>query len=1357
MLLCLLTLTVSLCIFTACDKDETPGKSAGSTEGGTTGGGASGGETNGGSTNGGTTDGENDGEEGGGQQANEKYTVTFKADGVTVGTVEFNVGDTSITAPSVPLKQCYSGAWESYTLGTENITVNAVYTVSHSALTKAQAVDAKCNATGNIEYWSCSGCDKYFSDADGRTEITDKESVILQTVNCSYIGTNCKWCGEKKPSEGLVFTLSGDKTYYTVSGIDTCTDTDIVIPNEYEGKPVKAIGIDAFEHCEGIKTVIIPDSVIEIHHSAFSYCTNLTSVVVGNSVEMIGYSAFGNCTSLTEINIPDSVTLISGFAFQDCTALESIVIGNKVETIDGSAFYDCENLKSVIISDSVKTIGEKAFYGCEELKNITIGKNVESIGKDAFSVYLRGSDVYYRGDIEKWCNINFGNSFSNPMRYESKFYINGEHVTNIVIPYTVTKIGTSTFAYFTDLNSIVIGGNIESIGDYAFSNCLALRGIILSDKVKTVGSYAFTGCELLQSITIGDGLASLSDNVFNYCSKLATINVSSENLTYSSIDGVLYSKDGKTLLMYPRGKANTEFTVPDEVTVIGEYAFKECGALESVTLGNNVNTIGKNAFYWCSGLKSITVPVSVTKIGSTAFFLCSKLESIIYDGTEAQWEGITKESGWDSGSGSYTVVCSDSDKCSTLTHHARVEAKCNETGNIEYWSCADCGKYFSDANGNNEITDKASVILQTVDCSYISCVCEWCGGEKHDLIYYGIAESSCTETGIIGHWECEGCYKYFMDSEGIAETYDIVLPSVGCAYTNGVCKWCGVGEGSVGLEYRLDDYGRYYYVVSLGTCTDTDIVIPTTYNGKPVNEVVYGAFRNKKNITSVVIGNNVQKIGDYAFEYCRGLVSVTLGSKVSSIGTSAFDHCNKLVEVINKSKKGITKGSRENGLVGNFAMVIHDGKTMIVNKDGYLFITNEGINYLLGYVENVTRLTLPTDYNGEKYVIYRYVFAERADITKITLGTGVAGINYRAFWRCTGLTTIDFRGTVSQWETVVKEDKWAQEAGSYTVVCTGCVGGCENLTHCERTEAQCNATGNIEYWICDECGKYFSDANGTSEITNKQSVVIQRVDCFYVNDVCKWCGIGRASEGLKYTLSADGSGYSVAGIGTCTDSDVVIPAMYNGLPVKYIAENAFHSCNQLITVTVGKNVVGISDYVFSASKNLTTVIIYECVTNISSTAFSGCGALTNIIVSSENEKFKSIDGNLYSKDGKTLIKYAIGKRNTTFTVPEEVITIGDYAFEGCKPLTNIVLGNNVKNIRVAALSFTGITSITIPSSVTTIGYGGLIGCTDLIVINYRGTEEQWNAISKGTHWDEYYDSGTYKKLNYTVTYNYTVE
>ena len=221
-----------------------------------------------------------------------------------------------------------------------------------------------------------------------------------------------------EPSVGLAFTQIGKS--YSVVGIGTCKDTDIVIPTEYNGLPVKKIGKDAFKNCKSLTSINIPSGVTSIEDSAFFGCDKLASVRLGESSMLmsIGSSAFSGCSSLTSIVIPKGVTSIGEYAFNGCSrSLESIVVAegntvyhsagnclietanktllkgcqNSVIPADGSimtigagSFYECWNLTSLEIPEGITSIESGAFSECRSLTNIEIPLSVTSIGRNAF-------------------------------------------------------------------------------------------------------------------------------------------------------------------------------------------------------------------------------------------------------------------------------------------------------------------------------------------------------------------------------------------------------------------------------------------------------------------------------------------------------------------------------------------------------------------------------------------------------------------------------------------------------------------------------------------------------------------------------------------------------------------------------------------------------------------------------------------------------------------------------------------------------------------------------------------------------------------------------------------------------------
>ena len=192
-------------------------------------------------------------------------------------------------------------------------------------------------------------------------------------------------------------------------------------------------------------------------------------------------------------------------------------------------------------------------------------------------------------------------------------------------------------------------------------------------------------------------------------------------------------------------------------------------------------------------------------------------------------------------------------------------------------------------------------------------------------------------------------------------------------------------------------------------------------------------------------------------------------------------------------------------------------------------------------------------------------------------------------------------------------------------------------------------------------------------------------------------------------------------------TSVVIPDS-----VTTIGSYAFSDCGQLTSVVVGDGVTTICQAAFESCYSLTSLVIGNGVTTIAAELFGVCRSLTNITVSEGNSVYKDIDGNLYSKDGKTLIQYAIGKSATEFIIPNTVTAIGAYAFEDCTSLTRLVIGDGVTTIGSAAFyNCSSLTSIVIPDSVTSIAFLAFDDCDSLASVYYKGTAVEWAEISMG--------------------------
>ena len=456
-------------------------------------------------------------------------------------------------------------------------------------------------------------------------------------------------------TEGLIIEVSSDCTYAEVAGYSGVF-TRVNIPSTYSNLPVKSICAEVFKNKHNISKVIIPDSVTNIGNSAFYDCESLTSVTFGDNskLESIGDWAFSRCDSLTSVTIPDSVTNIGEWAFMGCVRLPALEIPRSVTSIGEGAFSKCEKIDTIKIPSSITSIGDFVFSHCYSLQSIEIPNSITSIGKQVFENCKELKSV----------------SFEKNSKLESiGIYAFGccKSLTSVTIPDSVTSIGSSAFYNCDSLTSVTIGNSVTSIGNYAFSGCNSslyttennlkyvkannnpycilveainnnLSTYQINSQTKYIANSVFSYCERLTQITIPDSVTSIGYEAFFCCGSLTSIIVDANNLVYKSIDGNLYSKNGKELIQYAIGKTTTSFSVPDSVTSIGSSAFYYCYSLASVTISDSVTSIGRYAFYNCDSLTSVIIPDSVTSIGDWAFSNCDSLTRVTFSDTSTWYK-----------------------------------------------------------------------------------------------------------------------------------------------------------------------------------------------------------------------------------------------------------------------------------------------------------------------------------------------------------------------------------------------------------------------------------------------------------------------------------------------------------------------------------------------------------------------------------------------------------------------------------------------------------------------------------------------------------------------------------------------
>ncbi len=1108
-------------------------------------------------------------------------------------------------------------------------------TIPHSLTSIEDAAFNFCTALTDVYY------DGYKSEWQTISIGTDNDPLLNATIHFKE--------PEIRYSEGLEFTSNGDGTCY-VSGIGTCTDTEILIPTvSPEGEAVVGIGDNAFAHVYELTGVTIPDRVTYIEDFAFYWCTALTGITIPAGVTEIGSSAFGGCESLVSLTVAEGNPVFHSDG--NCiihTSSKTLTVGCQTTVIpsDGSvlvigmdAFDFCRGLTEFDIPEGVIVIARGAFKFCRNLTSVTIPMSVTVIEDGAFYECTSLTDVYYNGYESDWQAISVGTDNDPLLKAAIHFK---ERLPDEIV-------GSEGLSFISNGDGTCYLEHIGSCREPMFF----VPGVLPSGEVVT---------------------------------KIESL----------ALDYTKYSNTGNQLV----DETKTILMLIQQGNLIGlDYLQIGASTLKSAT--------------------SITIPRTVQVISDIRIF--QGLSDIYYLGTEAEWNAIVFE------------------KAYTELPGVKIHFLGEEARHVHEYT-----------------TITASPVCERDGYDVTVCVC---GARKdvvpiaakgHVIIYTEEIPPTCTQDGCIQK-DCDTCLLMIKE----------VIPALGHDYgEDEVCKRCGYKEitYSEGLEFTSHGDGTCY-VSGIGTCTDTEILIPTV---SPEGEAVVGigdmAFLSCPEIVSVRIHQGVRYIGIDAFRRCTGLVDISIPDSVVSIYAGAFGQCSSLKSItIPKNVENI-QGDLFDNCDSLESIHVSEGNPFYHSSGNCIIETATGV-----LVTGCNNSVIPSD--GSVTAIGNSAFYCRRFISTMSIPDSVTRIGANAFAGCTSLVEIKIPGGVTDIgisafaNTGIKEITVPESVKNM---------GMEVFAMCNALKTvviQANVSSmpqGIFFWC-----PLLESVTIPSGVTSISYSAFYRcrtlADVYYMGTRDQWEQVTvheandpllsatihfkepeiRYSEGLEFTSNGDGTCY-VSGVGECYEVNILIP------PVS----------------PAGDTVTGIGDFALRDATNMMECTIPASVTAIGKNPFYYISFMDRITVSPENPVYHSVDNCIIHTAEKRLVAgcrssiipcdgsvtsigayafYGSGETFTAIKIPGCVTEIGEFAFANCIFLRSVSLSDGLTSMGQFAFSECGrLLSIHIPASVSVIEMGVFAECSDLREIYLSQTVSHIKSFAFSRCFDlaDVYYSGT---------------
>ncbi len=1128
-----------------------------------------------------------------------------------------------------------------------------------------------------------------FADAQNLSTITFAAGSSLETI-VSNTFANCPVLHTIIFEAGSQLTSIEEMGFNGLSNLSTLNLTDTKL---------KSIGDRAFRYCQRLSRLTLPEGLESIGAFAFYGCEAFTSMNIPASIESIGENAF---YLAEELNIYFAANRLPAMLAKNWdNGIRGYYVGVKTVIDEGNWSYAVLSDGGIAIVDyrgneeeidlsafangEVVTIGGNSFRG-SSVKNIILPETLREIHRYAFaytalesikipdSVHFIGQYAFCTSEISQ---IHFGDN-AKVRNIEQYAFSNCKNLKDIKIPGSLETLGRYVFTKSALERVDFTAATLTELPQGAFMQT-NLTAVTLPDSLTLIDHSAFRDCKLLTSVNFGTANLQLMSNVFyntglaelyipdnlTYIGeysfvgleKLKAFEVSATHEKYTSINGLLFSKDGRKLIAAPAGMTG-ELTLPQSLEVLGFgafenskltkinfhpesniltfgyrcfynsaivelnvpktvvsfdfYAFAMCKNLRTVRFAEDTQLKGiyEGAFYGCLNLENIVIPDSIVEISDYAFYGCISLKKLpvsedsaikcIYDYAFAytSFRELTLPAGlWDIGSHAF--------------HGAKLEKVEIPSDEPEYLVIG-IGA-FEECNNLQEITlPFIGASFEDLDISWFSYIFG-AGGPAASNTY--IPESLKTVT-ISEDIKLVGPNAF----SGIGNVETLNLPHS----ITGLFPGAFTG---VGIPYELTNAISFYTVDSWGN--------------PRLSEWTINCFGSSLS-GHLILADGLTNIGWGAFSWNSNLTGITIPPSVTSIGDDAFMQCNNL-EVVNITDLAAWcaisfDGDHSNPL--QYGELYLNGAlvTELAIPDGVTSICDHAFEDC----DRVTSVTIPDSVVS----IGEEAFRSCSELVSVTVGKGVTDIGTKAFGACNVIEVINHSPLVF---TIGSEDY-----------------------------------GRIAFWA-----NVVINADGSKQYRDGVE-----------------CVLWETADGFKF-MHRDGKYWLLAYLGE--GDTVTLPMSANGEPYQ------ISSLSGIKHVIVPEGMTDISSWSFGECESLESLYIPDSVTEYGD-AFSWFFNLKEIRVGENNPALSVQDGILYDKEKTKIIK-VFGEVSGEMVLPDTLVSIHDNAFSECYELTGVVIPDSVTTIGESAFSLCyNLSSVTIGSGVTKIGEWAFSSCEKLTEI-----------------------------------------